>query len=105
MGSQGYTDAAVRARPMLQALLHLPRRALIGLVRLYQLVLSPHMGASCRFTPTCSQYAVESLRRYGAVRGLLMATWRILRCNPWGGHGYDPPRWFTEPRPLPPGKS
>ena len=75
---------------------HLPRLALVGLVRLYQLVLSPLFPPSCRYTPTCSQYAVQALREYGALRGIILATWRILRCNPWGGHGHDPPRWFTD---------
>ena len=75
----------------------LPRRALVGLVRFYQLAISPHFPSSCRFTPTCSQYAILALREYGAVRGSILAGWRILRCNPWGGHGYDPPRWFGEP--------
>lgn len=84
---------------MLRALVRLPRRLLIGLVRGYQLILSPHLPASCRYTPTCSAYAVEALRRYGAVKGTLLAVWRVLRCNPWGGHGYDPPRWFTEAAP------
>ncbi len=73
-----------------------PRRVLIGLVRLYQLVLSPHLGRSCRFTPTCSSYAIQSLQRYGALKGSILAAYRIVRCNPWGGHGYDPPRWFGE---------
>lgn len=76
---------------------HLPRLALIGLVRVYQLVLSPHLGANCRFTPSCSQYAVRALKRYGALRGFILTAWRLLRCNPWGGSGYDPPRWFSEP--------
>lgn len=76
----------------------LPRLALVGVVRIYQLVLSPLFPPSCRYTPTCSQYAILSLRQYGAVRGTILATWRILRCNPWGGHGHDPPRWFGEPK-------
>ena len=74
----------------------LPRLALVGLVRFYQLAISPHFPSSCRFSPTCSQYAILALRRYGAVRGTILAVWRILRCNPWGGRGYDPPRWFGE---------
>lgn len=77
----------------------LPRLALVGLVRLYQVAVSPWLGPSCRYTPTCSEYAVQALRRYGAVRGLVLALWRIGRCHPWGGHGYDPPRWFGEPPP------
>ena len=85
-----------------RALWRAPRLALVGLVRLYQGVVSPWLGPSCRYTPTCSQYAVLALRDYGAVRGTILATWRILRCNPWGGHGHDPPRWFGEPAtPLP----
>ena len=79
----------------------LPRLALVGVVRLYQGAVSPWLPATCRYTPTCSEYAVRALREVGAVRGSLMAAWRIARCNPWGGHGYDPPRWFgrrgTEP--------
>ena len=79
-----------------RAVWELPRHGLVAVVRGYQLVVSPWLGASCRFTPTCSQYAVLALRDYGAVRGSLLAVWRILRCNPWGGHGWDPPRWFGE---------
>jgi putative membrane protein insertion efficiency factor len=74
----------------------IPRNAFIGVVRLYQLVISPHLGASCRFTPTCSEYAIQALRTYGAIKGFILATHRIARCNPWGGHGYDPPRWYSE---------
>jgi putative membrane protein insertion efficiency factor len=77
----------------------LPRLALVGFVRLYQTVLSPFFPPSCRYTPTCSQYAILSLQQYGAIRGTILAVWRILRCNPWGGHGHDPPRWFGEPEP------
>lgn len=90
-------------RSFLKFLHHLPRLLLIGLVRGYQLVLSPWLPDSCRYTPSCSAYAIEALRRYGAVKGTILATWRILRCNPWGGFGYDPPRWFGEtPADLPP---
>lgn len=87
---------------MLQALARLPRRLLIGLVRAYQLVLSPHLPKSCRFTPSCSEYAVEAFERYGALKGFVLSVWRVLRCNPLGGHGYDPPRWFGEPAPAEP---
>jgi putative membrane protein insertion efficiency factor len=79
----------------------LPRLILVGLVRIYQRVLSPVLPPSCRYTPTCSHYAVQALKEYGAIRGTILATWRVLRCNPWGGHGYDPPRWFGEPKPEP----
>ena len=63
---------------------------LIGLVRFYQICISPLKPACCRFTPTCSQYALEALRKYGAIKGGWLALKRILRCNPWGGSGYDP---------------
>ena len=59
-------------------------------IRFYQLCISPILGKNCRFHPTCSQYAIEALTTHGAVKGLLLAVWRILRCNPWGGQGYDP---------------
>jgi uncharacterized protein len=77
----------------------LPRLVLIGVVRVYQLAISPHLPASCRYTPTCSAYAVQALTKYGFVRGTILTVWRILRCNPFGGHGHDPPRWFGEPKP------
>ena len=81
---------------MLRTLWLLPRRVLRGFVRGYQLVISPHLASSCRFTPSCSNYAMQALEQYGAVRGTILSVWRVLRCNPWGGHGYDPPRWFGE---------
>jgi TatD DNase family protein len=65
-------------------------KLLILPIRFYQLCISPLTPGSCRFTPTCSQYAIEALRLHGPIRGLWLATKRILRCNPWGGHGYDP---------------
>ena len=66
------------------------KTAVIGLIRLYQRFLSPLLGANCRFSPTCSAYAVEAIERHGAAKGWLMSVWRIVRCNPFGGHGYDP---------------
>ncbi|MDB5012990.1 MAG: rane protein insertion efficiency factor YidD [Daejeonella sp.] len=60
------------------------------LIRIYQLLLSPLLGASCRFTPTCSQYGVEAIRKYGPFKGGWLTLKRIGRCNPWGGHGDDP---------------
>jgi hypothetical protein len=56
----------------------------------YQRCISPFTPASCRFTPTCSEYAKQALRKHGPIKGLGLAIWRILRCNPWGGSGYDP---------------
>ena len=63
---------------------------LIGLVQLYRVLLSPWLGANCRFQPTCSEYTIEALRTHGAVRGSVLAAKRIGRCHPWGGSGYDP---------------
>jgi putative membrane protein insertion efficiency factor len=71
------------------ALWHLPRLLLIGLVRGYRLLLSPWVGQSCRFTPTCSIYAIQALRTHGALVGTGLAGWRILRCNPWCQGGCD----------------
>ncbi|NPD17681.1 membrane protein insertion efficiency factor YidD [Xinfangfangia sp. D13-10-4-6] len=59
-------------------------------IRAYRLVLSPWVGHGCRFQPTCSAYAMEALERHGGIRGTAMTCWRICRCNPWGGQGYDP---------------
>ncbi len=59
-------------------------------IRFYQLAISPMLPPSCRYVPTCSQYAVEALRKHGPVKGLWLAVKRILRCHPWGGSGYDP---------------
>ena len=60
------------------------------LIRFYQKCISPITPASCRYTPTCSQYAVEALKKYGLFKGGWLAFKRILRCHPWGGSGYDP---------------
>lgn len=59
-------------------------------VRFYQLCISPLFPPACRYTPTCSQYAIEALRIHGPLRGSWLALRRILRCHPWGGCGYDP---------------
>ena len=59
-------------------------------IRLYQTAISPYTPPSCRFTPTCSEYARQAIIKHGPFKGLYLAIWRILRCNPWGGSGYDP---------------
>ena len=64
--------------------------ALILLVRAYQVTLSPLFGDCCRFEPSCSNYTIESLKVHGAVKGTLLGLWRLLRCHPFGSHGYDP---------------
>ncbi|MCK9325989.1 MAG: membrane protein insertion efficiency factor YidD [Bacteroidales bacterium] len=63
---------------------------LIMLVRFYQRAISPHLRSSCRYVPTCSNYFIEAVKKYGPFKGGYLGIKRILRCNPWGGHGYDP---------------
>jgi putative membrane protein insertion efficiency factor len=65
-------------------------RILIFLVRIYQYTLSPMLGQRCKYYPSCSNYAIDALREYGAIRGTGMAAWRLLRCNPFSNGGYDP---------------
>ena len=62
----------------------------IFLIRFYQVCISPLKPSCCRFTPTCSAYALQALRKHGPFKGTYLAVRRILRCHPWGGHGYDP---------------
>lgn len=62
----------------------------VGLVRFYQLFISPLLGSNCRFTPTCSHYMLEALEKHGLIKGLYLGIKRIFRCHPWGGSGYDP---------------
>jgi putative membrane protein insertion efficiency factor len=76
------------------------RQLLIGVVKAYRLLLSPWLGASCRFEPTCSVYAIQSLQRHGAAAGSYLLAARLLRCNPLCAGGCDPvpssmPRFFT----------
>ncbi|WP_144328719.1 membrane protein insertion efficiency factor YidD [Tepidimonas charontis] len=78
----------------------LPARVLIAAVQGYRLLLSPWLGSSCRFTPSCSAYALEALQRHGAAAGTYLAARRLLRCHPWCAGGCDPvpsapPRLFS----------
>ena len=66
------------------------RRALLAPIRLYQRFVSPLFPRRCKYHPTCSAYAAEAVREYGALRGTVLAAWRILRCNPFSHGGYDP---------------
>ncbi len=65
-------------------------RILVALVKGYQLALSPFFGQQCRFTPTCSQYAIEALQMHGSTKGLWLTVKRVLRCHPWNAGGHDP---------------
>lgn len=67
-----------------------PRLAAILPIRFYQLVISPAMGSRCKYLPSCSEYAVQAIGRFGILRGLILAGWRVLRCNPWSHGGFDP---------------
>ena len=73
-----------------QLLLNLPRRALMGAVHAYRLLLKPWVGNACRFEPSCSAYALEALERHGAAAGSTLAARRLLRCHPWCDGGLDP---------------
>ena len=64
---------------------------MIGLVRLYQFLLSPLFGRQCRFYPTCSEYFIQAVEKHGAISGTLRGVWRILRCHPFHRGGFDPP--------------
>lgn len=85
----------------MQRLMTLMRRVLRGVsqavvwllllpIIFYQRCITPFTPPACRFTPTCSEYARQALLKHGPIKGTLLAVWRILRCNPWGGSGYDP---------------
>lgn len=66
------------------------RTVLLAPIRLYQRLVSPALPRRCKYEPTCSRYAVQAVEQYGILRGLVLAMWRLLRCNPWSDGGYDP---------------
>jgi putative membrane protein insertion efficiency factor len=78
----------------MKAIIHILKQGIgyifIVLIKIYQYFISPLTGASCRYTPTCSQYGVEAIKKYGAFKGGWLTLKRIASCNPWGGHGEDP---------------
>ncbi len=88
------STSAGALRTVVRIVVSLPGWALIGLFRVWQLLVSPTYGQTCRFYPSCSAYGVEAVRNHGALRGLVLTGWRILRCNPWNSGGVDlvPPR-------------
>ena len=77
-------------RRLYQGFKNLLSKLLIGLIRLYQITLSPYLGRACRYTPTCSNYGIEAIRKHGPFKGFWLTFKRVLSCNPWGGSGYDP---------------
>ncbi len=74
-------------KTLLQQIIKAP---IIALIKIYQFGISPLIGPKCRYTPTCSQYAIEALHKYGVIKGLWLGIKRIASCHPWGKHGYDP---------------
>ncbi len=83
---------AAEKRPGQSAAAHI----LVGVITFYRYTLSAFLGRHCRFLPTCSEYASDAIRQHGAWRGSILAVGRILRCNPWGGEGFDPVPQTTE---------
>jgi putative membrane protein insertion efficiency factor len=70
--------------------MRLVRGALLAPIVVYQRLISPALPRRCKYEPTCSAYAIEAVREFGILRGLVLAGWRLLRCNPWSHGGYDP---------------
>jgi uncharacterized protein len=87
----------------------LARAVAVAPIKLYQWLISPMLGQRCRYYPSCSEYAVQAIKRFGILRGLVLAGWRLLRCNPWSRGGLDPvenqrlfkPRADPNPTPEP----
>lgn len=77
-------------RTLYRGFKNLLAKMLIGLIKLYQVTLSPFIGRACRYTPTCSNYGIEAIEKYGPFKGSWLTIKRVLSCNPWGGSGYDP---------------
>lgn len=87
LGNKDKGSGLNHARDILKKTLSAP---FIALIRFYQICISPHTPPSCRFTPTCSAYALEAFRTHGPIRGFFLTVRRIAKCHPWGGSGYDP---------------
>jgi putative membrane protein insertion efficiency factor len=80
-----------RLRDLPRTIWNLPRMALLSLIRLYQMTLSKALPANtCRFYPSCSHYGYQAIYKHGALKGAFLASWRVLRCNPFNPGGYDP---------------
>jgi hypothetical protein len=77
-------------RPPARGPARIARAIAIAPIAIYQRAISPAIPRRCKYEPTCSRYAVEAIREYGILRGLVLAGWRLLRCNPWSHGGYDP---------------
>ncbi|KAH9536746.1 hypothetical protein CY35_16G015800 [Sphagnum magellanicum] len=73
----------------------------IAALTFYKREISPYLPGSCRYVPTCSEYGIEAFKKYGVLKGAILTAWRLSRCNPFGGSGFDPPRWFGDEKPPP----
>ena len=82
--------SALLLRRVATALFRFPQKFLVGLVKGYRLLLSPWLGSSCRFEPTCSAYSLQALQQHGATKGTYLTLYRLVRCHPWCNGGYDP---------------
>ncbi|XP_022143725.1 UPF0161 protein At3g09310 [Momordica charantia] len=71
-------------------------RAALSVLKFYKREISPLLPKSCRYLPTCSEYSMQAYKKYGVTKGTILTAWRLCRCNPLGGSGFDPPRWFDE---------
>uniref|UniRef100_A0A2C9VEM9 Membrane protein insertion efficiency factor n=1 Tax=Manihot esculenta TaxID=3983 RepID=A0A2C9VEM9_MANES len=71
-------------------------KAALSMLTFYKREISPLLPKSCRYVPTCSEYSMIAYKKYGVVKGTILTAWRLCRCNPLGGSGFDPPRWFDE---------
>lgn len=85
-----HAGSAGAGRAPRQRLALLLRRLLVAPIRVYQLLISPMFGPRCRYYPSCSEYAAQAVLKYGPMRGLVLAGWRLLRCNPFSHGGFDP---------------
>ncbi|GMH26460.1 hypothetical protein Nepgr_028303 [Nepenthes gracilis] len=74
-------------------------QAALSILSFYKREISPLLPRSCRYVPTCSEYSMIAYKKYGFVKGSILTAWRLCRCNPLGGSGFDPPRWFDEESP------
>jgi uncharacterized protein len=74
----------------MERIVHVVRALIVWPIKIYQYVLSPYLGACCRFYPSCSHYAIQAVHHHGALKGLWLAVKRIMRCHPWSSGGYDP---------------
>jgi putative membrane protein insertion efficiency factor len=77
-------------KPTPSALARAARAIAVAPIVVYQKAISPALPRRCKYEPTCSRYAVDAIRSYGILRGVVLASWRVLRCNPWSDGGYDP---------------